>query len=266
MHRSEFLVHQIGRLPAPAAFIEVSSNLEKQEIVECYTRMRDAHLGEATRLSQHLEDFQKMWSEQAKDKEKELEMKEKKRMEKKHKKQAKEKELEMKEKRKNINEKEMKEKEKQMKMKERDAIANLYVKYFQGTCEVMDQLATAASESQGLSVTHIAGIIIVYAVGLVFVFALAYSKNKSMAAQKRLEDSQLATVVAAPPNGGSRPDAEIIVGGATASHHRRAGTLPADLLNAGAKRRTTSLEKVYGGSAAKKAGTPLASGSGAAHL
>ena len=62
MHRSEFLVHQIGRLPAPAAFIEVSSNTEKQEIVECYTRMRDAHLQEATRLSQHIGDFQKMSS------------------------------------------------------------------------------------------------------------------------------------------------------------------------------------------------------------
>ena len=38
------------------------SNIEKEEIVECYTRMRDAHLQEAKRLSHCLEEFEKKWS------------------------------------------------------------------------------------------------------------------------------------------------------------------------------------------------------------
>ena len=115
MHRSDFLVDHIGKLPAPAAFIEISSNAEKQEIVECYTRMRDAHLEEATRLSQHLEDFQKMWSVAEKD----AALPKKERREKKDKKKAKdkEKETEMKETETEINETEMKEKETETEMK-----------------------------------------------------------------------------------------------------------------------------------------------------
>jgi len=62
LHISDFLIDNIGRLPESAAVLEMPSNIEKEEIVECYTRMRDAHLQEAKRLSHCLEEFEKKWS------------------------------------------------------------------------------------------------------------------------------------------------------------------------------------------------------------
>ena len=115
LHISDFLIDNIGRLPESAAFLEMPSNIEKEEIAECYTRMRDAHLQEAKRLSHCLEEFEKKWSVAEED----AAHPKKKRREKKDKKKAKdkEKETEMKETETEINETEMKEKETETEMK-----------------------------------------------------------------------------------------------------------------------------------------------------
>ena len=121
MHRSDFLVDHIDKLPAPAAFIDISSNAEKQEIVECYTRMRDAHLQEAKRLSHCLEEFEKKWSVAEEDaahpKKRRREKKGRRRRSTRRKRSTRKKKTEMKEAKTEINETEMKEKEAETEMK-----------------------------------------------------------------------------------------------------------------------------------------------------